>query len=63
MDKVTNLFKASWGEVTQNITWPTFKDLQASSWLVLIASLIFAMVVGLMDAVFQRGLDLFYSSF
>ncbi len=61
MEKVTSLFKASWDEVTQHITWPPFKDLQSSSWLVLIASLIFAIIVGLMDAGFQNLLDLFYS--
>ncbi|MBO9639570.1 preprotein translocase subunit SecE [Siphonobacter aquaeclarae] len=61
MEKVTSLFKASWEEVTQHITWPPFKELQSSSWLVLIASLIFALVVGLMDAGFQNVLNAFYS--
>jgi preprotein translocase subunit SecE len=58
-----DLIKASWVEVTQNVTWPKFSDLQASSTLVLVASLIFALLVGVIDFVFKSGLDLFYKSF
>ncbi|MES2795591.1 MAG: preprotein translocase subunit SecE [Bacteroidota bacterium] len=58
-----DLIKASWIEVTQNVTWPKFSDLQASSTLVLVASLIFALLVGVIDFVFKSGLDLFYKSF
>jgi preprotein translocase subunit SecE len=58
-----DLIKASWTEVTENVTWPKFADLQASSTLVLVASLIFALLVGVIDFVFKTGLDLFYKSF
>lgn len=58
-----DLIKASWTEVTENVTWPKFADLQASSTLVLVASLIFALLVGIIDFVFKSGLDLFYKSF
>lgn len=58
-----DLIKASWTEVTQNVTWPKFSDLQASASLVLVASLIFALVIGIIDFVFKSGLDLFYKSF
>ncbi len=63
MDKFTAFLKASWEEVQQNVTWPKFGDLQASSTLVLVASLIFALLVGLIDFVFENGLNLFYQSF
>lgn len=63
MNKVVELFKASYDEVTKNITWPKFTELQNSSWLVLIASLIFALLVGAIDFVFKTGMDLYYSSF
>ena len=58
-----DLIKASWVEVTENVTWPKFSDLQASSTLVLVASLIFALLVGVIDFIFKSGLDLFYKSF
>ncbi|MBC7407713.1 MAG: preprotein translocase subunit SecE [Arcicella sp.] len=63
MNKIKNLFGDSWTEVTENVTWPKFSELQSSSTLVLVASLIFAMVVGLVDFVFKSGLELFYQSF
>ena len=63
MSSFTSLIKDSWVEVTENVTWPKFTDLQSSSVLVLVASLIFALLVGIVDLAFKSGLDLFYSSF
>ncbi|WP_395768896.1 preprotein translocase subunit SecE [Aquirufa sp.] len=63
MSSFTSLIKDSWVEVTENVTWPKFTDLQSSSILVLVASLIFALLVGVVDLAFKSGLDLFYSSF
>ena len=63
MNKLQNFLKESWVEVTENVTWPKLSELQASSTLVLAASLIFAIVVGLMDFLFKSGLELFYQSF
>jgi preprotein translocase subunit SecE len=62
MNKLIEFCKESWVEVTTNVTWPKLTDLQSSSVLVLIASLIFAILVGLVDLVFKSGLNLFYSS-
>jgi len=63
MSSFTSLIKESWVEVTENVTWPKFTELQSSSILVLVASLIFALLVGIVDLAFKTGLDLFYSSF
>lgn len=63
MSSITTLIKESWVEVTENVTWPKFTELQSSSILVLVASLIFALLVGIVDLAFKTGLDLFYSSF
>ncbi|NBW02340.1 MAG: preprotein translocase subunit SecE [Cytophagia bacterium] len=63
MSSITSLIKESWVEVTENVTWPKFTELQSSSILVLVASLIFALLVGIVDLAFKTGLDLFYSSF
>ncbi len=60
MNKLQQLVKESWTEVTENVTWPKFSELQASSTLVLVASLIFALVVGMIDFLFKSGLELFY---
>ena len=63
MSSITSLIKESWVEVTEDVTWPKFTELQSSSILVLVASLIFALLVGVVDLAFKTGLDLFYSSF
>ena len=63
MNSVTAFLKHSWEEVQHNVTWPKFGDLQSSSTLVLVASLIFALLVGLIDFAFENGLHAFYQSF
>ncbi len=49
MAKVVQFFKESYEEMTQKVTWPTWKSLQNSAILVLVASLIIALVIFAMD--------------
>jgi preprotein translocase subunit SecE len=63
MEKLNSFFKASWHEVTTEVTWPKWSDLQSSATLVLVASIIFALVVGAIDFVIENALRLFYQSF
>ncbi len=39
-------------EMVHRVTWPTWKELQNSTILVVIASVIFALMIGLMDYAF-----------
>jgi preprotein translocase subunit SecE len=64
--KENNVFKflaESYEEVRHNVTWTPVKELYSSTTLVLVASLIFALLVGLVDFIFSNGLDAFYKSF
>jgi len=45
-------FKESYDELVHKVTWPSWKQLQSSSLLVLVASVIIAMIIFLMDYVF-----------
>ncbi|MCR9062442.1 MAG: preprotein translocase subunit SecE [Cytophagales bacterium] len=63
MDKLQKFLKESWHEITKEVTWPKFSELQSSATLVLIASVIFALVVGAIDFVIDNGLKLLYQSF
>ncbi|MEZ4900412.1 MAG: preprotein translocase subunit SecE [Spirosomataceae bacterium] len=63
MNSFIEFVKASWDEVRHNVTWPKSKELQSSTTLVLIGSLIFAAVVGLIDLVFENALSFLYQSF
>jgi len=63
MSKLTKYFRDTTEEMRYKVTWPSLEELQKSAGLVLIGSLVFAAVVGLMDVVFNKGLEVFYNSF
>ncbi|MDQ3289958.1 MAG: preprotein translocase subunit SecE [Bacteroidota bacterium] len=45
------------------VSWPKYSELQNSSVLVLIGSVVFAIVVGLMDFLYDSTLSWFYNQF
>jgi preprotein translocase subunit SecE len=53
MDKLSNYFRTTIEEMRYNVTWPSTTELQKSAGLVLIGSLVFAIVVGVMDVSFE----------
>ncbi len=63
MKKLVDFLKASYIEMKEKVTWPKYSSLQNSSILVLIASLIFALVIGVIDLGFQNAMDWFYAAF
>lgn len=63
MHKLKTFILESYDEMKNKVSWPKYRELQSSSVLVLVASLIFALVIGLMDWVFQTGMDWFYKEF
>jgi preprotein translocase subunit SecE len=63
MDKVVAFLKDSVEEIRAKVTWPKYDELQKSSTLVLVASLIFAVVVGVIDFAFNNAMIWFYGSF
>ncbi|TSJ80524.1 MAG: preprotein translocase subunit SecE [Candidatus Cardinium sp.] len=50
-------------EVRYKITWPSYYRLQGSAMLVLVASLIFALLIGLMDWSLKKAFVWFYNAF
>jgi len=52
--------KESYNELLNKVTWPTFSSLQSSTIVVLIASLIIALIIFVMDAISKNILDLIY---
>ena len=63
MQKVVNYIKESWEEVRYKVTWSKYSELQSSAILVLVASTIFALMIGAIDWVFNTGLQWFYKAF
>ncbi|MBB3057446.1 preprotein translocase subunit SecE [Mucilaginibacter gotjawali] len=62
MAKVSEYIKESYIELTEKVTWPTWRELQNSAVLVLVAALIIAMIILVMDQSIHYVLDLFYKS-
>ena len=50
-----NYVKESYNELVNKVTWPTFPQLQSSTIVVMVASVIFAVVVLAMDVTFENG--------
>jgi len=61
MANVVQFFKESYEEMTQNVTWPTWGQLQNSAVVVLVASVIIALVIFAMDKASSNLLELFYN--
>jgi preprotein translocase subunit SecE len=60
MRKIISYLKDSYNELVHKVTWPTWKELQNSAIVVMIASLIFALIVFVMDISFQTILEGIY---
>lgn len=60
---VKNFVVESIDEMKNKVTWPKYSSLQNSAILVLVASLIFALVIGLIDLSFESVMKWFYDLF
>ena len=57
-----NYFKESYNELVNKVTWPSFSQLQSSTIIVMVASVIFAIVVSLMDLSFESIMSSIYKT-
>jgi len=62
-NKFVEYVTESYDELVHKVSWPTWSELQNSAVVVSIASLIIALVVFMMDEVFQLLLKQFYTLF
>ena len=63
MDKLKVRFKEYTDELLYKVQWPSLEDLQSSTVTVLIASIIIALAIFLMDVVFKFGMEGLYGLF
>lgn len=62
MAGVAQYIKESYTELTEKVTWPTWRELQNSAILVIVASLIIAAVIFAMDQVLNFLSQSFYNT-
>ncbi len=53
-------FREVYDEMLHKVSWPTWKELQSSAMIVMIASLLIAVVIFLMDFSFEHVMDWIY---
>jgi len=63
MNKIRLYVKEATNELLHKVSWPTWEELQSSLVVVLVASLIFSIVIYLMDVAFSNVLSAFYHLF
>jgi len=61
MKKVINFINLSYQEMTTKVSWPSGGDLNNQTIFVLVASLIFALLIGIMDFGFESLMNVFYN--
>lgn len=61
MDQVITYLKESYNELLHKVTWPTLPNLLSSARLVIVASLLIAVMVFLMDLVSKQVVTFIYN--
>jgi len=62
MAAITEYIKESYIELTEKVTWPTWRELSNSAMVVLVAAIIIALVIFGMDQIIHFILDKVYTS-
>ncbi|MEA1885743.1 MAG: preprotein translocase subunit SecE [Bacteroidota bacterium] len=60
MKKIRKYIKESFTELVHKVTWPTWSELQNSTSVVMIASLIIALAIWVMDYAFDNVMSFVY---
>ena len=63
MNKISTYFSESFRELTEKVTWPTWEQLQQSTMIVLVATLLITAIVWVMDFIAAGGLNFIYKLF
>ena len=63
MAKKESYIKSSYDELVNKVSWPSWSELQSSTIVVAIATIIIALIIYIMDSVFSNVLNVFYSFF
>lgn len=61
--KLKIYLEEAYTELVHKVSWPTWKELQNSALIVMVASLIIALIVFVMDISFDAIMDFVYSLF
>jgi len=63
MSKFKTYINETTNELLHKVSWPTWSELQSSAIVVMIASVIIALIVFVMDFAFNNGMEAVYHLF
>jgi preprotein translocase subunit SecE len=63
MNKITTYFRESYKELMEKVTWPTWNQLQQSTMIVIVATLVITALVWVMDLAANGSLSFIYNIF
>jgi preprotein translocase subunit SecE len=63
MNKITTYFRESYKELMEKVTWPSWSQLQQSTVIVLVATVLITVLVWVMDVASSSILHFAYSLF
>lgn len=61
MNKIANYIKESYKELTEKVTWPNWEQLQQSTMIVLVSTLVITAIISLMDFAAGGALKFVYN--
>ncbi|HVB03887.1 MAG TPA: preprotein translocase subunit SecE [Chitinophagaceae bacterium] len=63
MNKIRNYIRESYHELVNKVSWPSMEELQSSTMIVLLATVIITIIVWLMDLGSSGILNFYYNMF
>jgi preprotein translocase subunit SecE len=63
LKKFKEYIREAYDELMHKVTWPTWKELQSSALVVMVASFIIALVIFVMDISFENMMKFIYGLF
>jgi len=63
LKKIREYISEAYDELMHKVTWPTWKELQSSALVVMVASFIIALVIFVMDISFENMMKFIYGLF
>jgi preprotein translocase subunit SecE len=63
MSKIKTYFQETSSELFTKVSWPTWAEVQSSAIIVMVASIIIALIVYLMDSSFSNLMKFIYNMF
>jgi preprotein translocase subunit SecE len=63
LKRIKEYFREAYDELMHKVTWPSWKELQSSALVVMVASFIIALVIFVMDISFENMMKFIYGLF